>query len=190
MGGNSAYALPLALLALLAGLSAWLDHTVRAPYAPGAKTKTDPETIVENFRALETAPDGRARYRLEAATMRHFSHDQPTEFVTPVFSQFAADGVTGRARADTATLSGDGRTLTLSGNAALEETRADGQPGMRLRTGVLSIRPETQSFTAPGEITLENGGLRARANRMEWRGQTRVAELTGRVRAEYRHADH
>jgi lipopolysaccharide export system protein LptC len=191
MSGNSTLVVPLAVLALLAGLSAWIERTVRLPPTAIQTGKSEPETIIENFRARETGVDGRLRYRLEATTLRHYSGSTParaTELVAPRFTQQSPDGTQTDARARRATLSADGKTFTLSGDAQVARRAAAGSRdgSFVLRTAELDIHPETESFSAPGPVEFENGGLRARAGRMEWRGQSRVAELTGRVRAVYR----
>lgn len=188
MSGNNTLVLPLVLLGLLAGLSAWIERTVRLPVPTAQAGKSEPETIIENFRARETGVDGRLRYRLEAKTLRHYSGGdtpRPTELVEPRFTQQSPDGTQTEANARRATLAADGKTFTLNGDARVARN-ATGGSNFVLRTAELTFRPETESFSAPGAVEFENDGLRARAGRMEWRGQTRVAELTGRVRAVYR----
>lgn len=187
MPGKTALALPLALLLLLGGLTSWIERTVRVTAAPGAAARQEPESIVENFRALKTGPDGRMRYRLEARTLRHYDGDRPSELTEPRFSQLAADGGTIRASARRAVLAADGNTVTLSGTVRMERMYGS-QPGLVLDTEHLIVHPDGERLSAPGPVALEDRLWQARAGRMELDNSRRVVKLSGRVRAVYRHA--
>jgi LPS export ABC transporter protein LptC len=187
LSGKSALALPLVLLLLLGGLSGWIERTVRAPAPESEATRREPVSIVENFRALKTGPDGRVAYRLEARTLKHYDAAQPSELVEPRLSQRAADGVATRASAQRAELSADGASVTLMGRVRLAQTRGDA-PGLAVATERLVLRPDSGQLSAPGPVVLEDRLWRAEAGRMEFDSTRRVVKLSGRVRAVYRHA--
>lgn len=188
MPGKSTLALPLILLLLLGGLSHWIDRTVRMPTDPVAAQRSEPLSIVENFRALTTGPDGRPRYRLEARTLRHYNNDQPSTLVEPRFSQ--QDDVGGVTRVDSrsAEVSPDGNTVTLNDQVRLVRDGVAGTDGLNLSTGRLVIRPDEGRVIAPGRVEIDATQWQATAGRLEIDRHSRIVKLSGRVRAVYRNA--
>ena len=58
MSARGSLWLPLLILSLLAGLSYWIERTVQLPNSAEQAARTDPEGIMENFKALRTDPAG------------------------------------------------------------------------------------------------------------------------------------
>ena len=68
--------LPLAALALLVGLTLWLDQLVQPTQARAdGKRRHDPDLMVENFSARKLGEDGRVLYTLAARKMVHYPDD-------------------------------------------------------------------------------------------------------------------
>ena len=186
MPGKNALAIPLVLLLLLGGLSGWIERTVRVPAQATAGPSREPESIIENFRASRTGPDGHPRYRLEARTLKHYSGDQPSELVEPRFSQHTATGGATRVVAHQAVLSADGNTVTLTGQVRLDRDY-DAASSLVFRTERLVLEPDSGRLSTPGKVEIVSRQWRASAGRMELDSHSRVVKLSGRVRAVFHH---
>jgi len=80
---------PLALLALLAALTFWLDHIAQPTTTPrDSIMRHDPDYIVENFVAVRTRVDGTPWYQLEAKRMLHYPDDDTTHLENPRILSF------------------------------------------------------------------------------------------------------
>jgi len=187
MPGKSTLAIPLILLALLGGLSHWIDRTVRLPAESTAAQMREPVSIIEDFRALKTGPDGQPRYRLVARKLKHFNNDQPSELIEPRFSQQTETGGTTHVDARSAVVSPDGNTVTLEQAVHLERNGLDGAGGLKLSTERLVVHPDLGQVVAPGRVELSTDLWHATAGRMELDSHSRTVKLSGRVRAVYHH---
>src|SRR5512137_2187741 len=92
MQGRSTIWFPIALLALLAGLTLWIDRVVQPPQPKiDGSSRHDPDYILTNFNTLKTDQNGNPRHRLAATEMRHFPDDDTTELTRPRFTQYTAN---------------------------------------------------------------------------------------------------
>jgi len=188
MIGRGSLWLPFALLLLLAGLSFWLERTVRGP-ENGVKTdSSDPESIIENFEAVRTDKQGRPQYRLSAHTLWHFSSDRPTELETPRFVHITQESGEMIATSHRATVSNDGKEISFLGRVNILRIASAGHPALSLDTEHLLVFPERETLRAPGPVEIRGSGLNARGSAMELDAKRRVIKLAGRVKAEYQHA--
>ena len=73
------------LLALLAGVSFWLQKVI-APVdtVRDGKFRHDPDAMAENFLVRKFDDQGRVKYRLTAPYMEHFPDDDSSELKSPV----------------------------------------------------------------------------------------------------------
>jgi lipopolysaccharide export system protein LptC len=81
--------LPLVVLALLVGLTLWLNQLVQAPQvrADGSH-RHDPDLVVENFNAKKLGEDGRVLYTLVAKKMVHYPDDDSAWLETVTMEAF------------------------------------------------------------------------------------------------------
>ena len=98
----------LVLLALLAGVTFWLQK-VTAPVETvrDGKFRHDPDVFAENFIIRTFDEGGRVKYRLTAPYMEHFPDDDSSELKSPVLTQYRPDAVT-------LTTSGNNARVTVS----------------------------------------------------------------------------
>lgn len=184
---RSSLGLPLVLLALLAGLSFWIERAVRLPSQTDTAGTRDPEGIIEDFDALRTDATGKPQYRLSAKRLKHYSGSRRTEMESPRFEHGLNPRDALTATAQTATISADGREVDLRGSVALTRVRGQGS-SLGLTTARLLIYPEREMLRAPGAVILRDNGLDVRAGAMEYLAKQRLIKLTGRVHARYHHA--
>jgi lipopolysaccharide export system protein LptC len=188
MIGRGSLWLPLALLLLLAGLSFWLERTVQGP-ENGVRTDSDePESIIENFKAVRTDKEGRPQYRLSARKLWHFSSDRPTELEAPRFVHIAQSSGEMIATSHRATVSSDGKAVTFLGRVNILRAATAGRPALNLDTERLLVFPERETMRAPGAVEIRGSGLNARGSAMYLDAKRRTIKLSGRVKAQYQHA--
>lgn len=177
--------LPLAILALLAALSFWIEQAVRMPANGGPSDRIEPEGIMENFEALRTTPDGTPHYRLSANTLKHYSGSKRTEMDAPRFVQLDAQAGEVSAEAVRATVSPEGDEVDLQGKVVVVRAARPGQAEMILRTERLLVYPERDLLRAPGAVSLDDGTLAVQAGAMDYDAGQRVVKLSGRVNARF-----
>jgi len=99
----------IVLLALLAGLSFWLQRAV-APVevVRDGKLRHDPDAIAENFMVRQFDEKGRIKYRLTAPYMMHFPDDDSSELKSPTLIHY-------RPNAPQLTLTGNNAKVTSKG---------------------------------------------------------------------------
>ena len=89
MYGRPTILFPIALLALLALLTFWIERTVQQPPPKvDGSNRHDPDYILNNFVTTKTDINGDLRYRLLAQEMRHFPDDDSTELKEPHFTRY------------------------------------------------------------------------------------------------------
>lgn len=177
--------LPLAILALLAGLSFWIERAVQPADGSGGGNKADPEGIMENFEALRTDSQGNPQYRLTASRLKHYTGSKRTEMEAPRFVLMDADGGDITAVSKHATVSEDGDEIELTGSVDVTRAARPGQSAMTLSTERLLVYPERNLLRAPGRVNLRDANLALQAGAMEYRADTRRVKLSGGVRARY-----
>jgi len=157
--------LPLGLLALLAGLTTWLDGLVQpAPARASAKARHDPDLIVENFRASKLGEDGRVLYTLTARKMVHYPDDESA------LLEKILEG---------------GDKVWFEGNVVLVRDADTRVAASRLTTDRLLVLPEEGIARTTSAVVLENADGRVEAAGLEMNNQSRTARLD-RVRAIYK----
>lgn len=177
--------LPLAILLLLAALSFWIDHMVEPPAGGSTPAQTDPEGIMENFKAMRTDATGKPQYRLSARKLRHYSNSKFTELESPRLTQLDAQSGDVTAISNQATVSADGNEVDLRGDVLVERAARPGQSPMTLRSARLLVFPEQDRMRSPGPVEIHDATVDLRANAMEYDAKQRIVRLTGRVHARY-----
>ena len=177
--------LPLAILLLLAALSFWIERSVQVTANGGQPAQTDPEGIMENFKALRTDAQGKPHYRLSAKRLKHYSGSKRTELESPRFVQLNAESGEVTAVSRQATVSPDGKEVDLQDEVIVERAARPGQSAMTLRTALLKVYPERDFLHAPGAVEIRDATLVLHAGAMEYDAKQRVLKLTRRVKARY-----
>lgn len=177
--------LPLAILAVLAGLSFWIERAVQLPVNGRQIDGSDPEGIMENFDALRTDSAGNPRYRLSARRLRHYTGGKLTDMELPRFVQLDTRAGEIRVAANRASISADGNEIDLHGEVALARAARTGQSPMTLHTDRLIVYPERELMRAPGAVEIQDALLSLQAGDMEYNARNRIVQLSGRVKARY-----
>jgi lipopolysaccharide export system protein LptC len=134
----------LVLLALLAGVTFWLQK-VTAPVetARDGKFRHDPDAVAENFTIRTFDEAGRVKYRLTAPYMEHFPDDDSSELKSPVLTQYRPDAVTVTTSGNNARVTSKGETVFLWDDVKAVRSATRDRPAMVARMPDLTVEPDT-----------------------------------------------
>ena len=185
MIGRSSLWLPLALLLFRAGISFWLSYTVQGSGKVSKLHASDPETIVENFSAIRTDPQGRLKERLSARKLTHFSGSKLSELDAPHLVQITPGAANMTAVSERATISHDSKEVTMEKNVQITRAATAQESALTLTTQRLLVYSERDLLRAPGAVDIEDATMKLRAGAMEYDARKRIIKLTGRVKARF-----
>lgn len=147
---------PIFVLAMLAGLTFWLQNAVdHGDEKHDGKLRHDPDAIAENFTALRFDETGQIKYRLTAPYMEHYPDDDTSLLQSPVLISY-------RPKTPPLTITAKHAKVTAKGEVAflwedVKVTRAaiDSRPELVATSPDLTVQSETGvAFTnSPVEIT-------------------------------------
>jgi lipopolysaccharide export system protein LptC len=178
--------LPLAVLALLVGLTLWLNQLVQAPVARAdGKQRHDPDLMVEKFNARKLGEDGRVLYTLAAKKMVHYPDDDSAILESVKVEAFEPRQPKMTITADNGRLEQGGDRVLIEGNVVVVR-EADAKNGaVRLTTEKLLVLPDAGIARTTSEVTMESPTGRAVAAGLEIDNKARTLKLD-RVRATFR----
>ena len=177
--------LPLAVLALLVGLTLWLNQLVQAPAARAdGKQRHDPDLMVEKFNARKLGEDGRVLYTLAAKKMVHYPDDDSALLESLTLESFEPKQPRMTITADNGRLEQGGDRVLIEGNVVVVR-EADARNGpVRLTTDKLLVLPDTGIARTTSEVKMESPTGRALAAGLELDNKARTLKLD-RVRATF-----
>ena len=170
--------LPLAALALLVGLTFWLNRLVEAPVerADGS-TRHDPDLIVENFDAQKFALDGTVQYTLAARKMVHYPDDDSAVLEAVRLEAFAPGQPKMTMTADRGRLEQKGERVLAEGNVVVVREADAKTERTKLTTDRLLVLPDDGIARTAAEVTLDSASSHAVATGMELNNHTRTLDL-------------
>jgi len=182
---------PIILLAVLAGLSFWLQKAVEPAEArPSGKLRHDPDAYAENFTVRRYDTSGHLKYRLSAPHLVHYPDDDSSEVNSPTLISYRPEAPAVTVTGDHAKVSAKGETVFLWDNVSLVRAAAPDRPEMIARMPDLTAQPEAGlAFTnSPVEITqgqswIKGVGAQLDNNASTFVLQSRVTGLYIRPRA-------
>jgi len=191
MRGFPAIWFALILLALLAALTVWIDHTVQPP-APkrDGSTRHDPDYIVSNFSSNRTDQLGNPRYGLSGAEMRHYPDDDSTELEHPLFTQFSMKNPTIQAQGVRGLLSSNGENVYFMDNVKVIRAATPQKGELTILTEYLHIIPEQGILKTDQPVTiLQAPRTVIHATGMELDKKERTLKLFNHVNVHYERPD-
>jgi len=147
---------PIIILALLAGLTFWLQSRIATDEARhDGKLRHDPDAIAENFVARHFDQAGQLRYRLSAPYLEHYPDDDTSEIKAPTLVSYRANTPPVTVTADHATFTAKGEIAQLRDNVRLTRAATGTHPELVATTPDLTVHTEAGvAFTdSPVKIT-------------------------------------
>ena len=180
--------LPLAVLALLVGLTLWLNALVQAPSARAdGSLRHDPDLMVENFNARKLNENGQVLYTLAARKMVHYPDDDSALLESLTLEAFEPRQPRMTITAQNGRLEQGGDRVFIEGNVVVVREADAKNEEARLITEKLLVLPDEGIARGPTDVTVQSPAGRAHASSFELNNRTRVLTLE-RVRATYQPA--
>ena len=178
--------LPLAVLALLVGLTMWLNTLVQPQ---GSRTsgalRHDPDLMVENFNARKLDEKGRVLYTLAARKMVHYPDDDSALLETVTVEAFEPRQPKMTATADRGRLEEGGDRVWIEGNVVIVREADAKNERARLTTDKLLVLPDDGIARTSSEVRLESPSGHALGQGMELDNKARTLRID-QVRATYK----
>jgi len=185
MGRYAAW-FPVVLLAALAAVTAWLERQVQPPEpARDAKSRHDPDYIVEKLNVTRFGPDGAARYVLNARRMTHYPDDDTTFLEVPKLVHYGQHGIKVTATARQATVSSNGQDAYLTDNVQVVRSAYADKSELKVETTYLHVIPEDNVVETDKLVKISDANTLITSVGLEFNNETRILHLLSRVRGTY-----
>ena len=186
---HSGQLFPIALLALVAALTYWLDVRL-APKAerPDWRQEHRPDTIVDDFEIRRLNAEGVLQYRLKAPHLVHYPDDDSAEVTTPHITLYRPSGAPLTLLGQMAHVSAKGEKVFFPGQVDIDRAASPDNQALTARTTDLTVLPEEglASTDQPVVMTLGASELQGTGARIDNKAQTfeLLANVIGRYVAQ------
>ncbi len=175
---------PLLLMAVLAGLTFWLDQAIQPDAAAPEAGRQDPDYIVENVIAHRMDAEGRIKHTLRAERLTHYPHDDSTHLVAPHFTSHASRTpmtITSR----TARVSSGGEHVYFETDVRAVRAADAKRSEMVMETSFLHVTPDANTARTDRPVTITDANTVAHAIGLELNSETRIVKFLSRFRGTY-----
>ena len=175
-------AVPVGVLALLAGLTWWLvRQSPQTDDAPRQATvSAEPDFEMQRFALRQFDAQGRLRARLEGDTLRHFPATREVEIQQVRLHWDDPDGIAHEAVASEARADDAAKRVDLKGGATVR--RLDPASPAEFRSQHLTVFPGGRQVQSSEPVLLMQGGTELRAQAFRYDHGQAMVELKGGVR--------
>lgn len=180
--------LPIAVLALLAVLTFWIEQSIKEAGTRNGINAKEPDSIVENFMAVSTDRGGVPRYRLAADKLSHFSGSKLTLLDNPKLTHLHDKQGEMQISSQKANVSPEGDKVVFTGQVNLLRPAYDGRNAMSMQTSYLEVLTEKNEALTREPVVIRQPGMQISANGLHLFANTRVLKLKGRVKVQYQNA--
>ena len=176
---------PIALLALLAGMTYWLDQVVQGPgSSPNALLRHDPDYIVDKMLATRMDIDGRIKNTLRSEKLVHFPDDDTTELESPRFISYAKSAPV-TITSKTGLVSSNGENVYFRDDVRVVRAPYDEKSELVVNTDYLHVLPDDNIAKTERAVTITDANMVISAVGMEMSSETRVLKLNAQVKGIY-----
>lgn len=149
---------PVIVLAILAGLSFWLQSTVD----PGevrhdGKFRHDPDAIADNIVVRRFDETGQVKYRLIAPYLVHFPDDDTSEATSPTLISYRPGMPTVSITADHAKVTANGEVAHLRDNVRVTRAATGNRPELVATTDTLTAHTEEGYAVTDSPVKITQG---------------------------------
>ena len=177
---------PLALLAVLAALTFWLDRVTQPQASARADAANhDPDYIVDGLSAVRMDPAGRVKHTLRARRMTHFPEDDITLLAEPRFVTYSEGRPPVSVTSRHARVSGDGEDVYFEDQVRVVRSALGSQSELTVETNYLHVIPDANIAKTNRPVTIRSDTGVITASGLELNSETRVLNLQGRVRSTF-----
>ena len=177
---------PLLLMLSLAGLTFWLERTVREEEgAHPSLRRHDPDYVDDNLTHTRFNVQGLVESTLTAAKMLHYPDDDSTDLVAPNVVQTKPNEPRVTVTADRGALSRDGEEVFLYDNVLIVREGGPDRSETRMRTSFMHVVQAHSVFRTDRDIVITEEDRVISGRGMEYRNDTRELFLRERVRGRF-----
>lgn len=181
MKPSGASLFPLVVLALLAGLTFWLERATQVDDAGRrSRERHDPDFFVERFTARRFDANGHLQHTLVAAKMLHFPDDDSTDVLAPQLTYNGERPTVVTARS--AWLDRDAKHIRLDNDVRIVRSGAARTPDTVIATSVLHVIPDDEYAHTEAPVTITQGKSVIHGIGLKADNKTQTAVLAGPVR--------
>lgn len=187
MHGRSAFWFLLALLALLAALTFWVERAVQPPQpANDGGSRHDPDYRLTNFTTTKTDLKGNPRHMLAAVEMVHYPDDDSTHLVRPRFTQYTLNKPYTQIEGQRGVVTSDGKNVYFMDNVKVVRGALRQRGELTLLTEYLHILPEQDLVLTDQPVSiLQAPRTVVRGTGMEYNKKLGILKLFKKVRVHY-----
>lgn len=174
---------PLLLMLALAGLTFWLERTVREDEGlhPSLR-RHDPDYVVDNLLHTRFNTQGMIESTLAAVKMIHYPDDDSTDLVAPHMVQTKPREPRMTVTADRGALSQDGEEVFLYGNVLVVREGEPDRSEMRMRTSFLHVARGGSVISTDRDVLITEETRVLSGRGMEYHNDSTELFLRERVR--------
>ena len=177
---------PLLLMLSLAGLTFWLERTVREEEGTHPSLRRhDPDYVVDNLAHTRFNVKGMVESTLAAAKMLHYPDDDSTELLAPRVVQTKPDEPRVTLTADRGTLSQDGEEVFLYDNVLIVREAGPDSLEKRMRTSFVHVVQGHSVIRTDRDIVITEEDRVLSGRGMEYHNDTKELFLRDRVRGRF-----
>lgn len=179
--------LPLLLMALLALGTWWLVRNTPRPdeAREAAAARHEPDYTMRGFTLQRFGADGRLRVQVLGQQLRHYPDTDTLEIDGVTIRALSPDGLVTRARARRAVSNSDASQVQLLGGAQVVREGSSGEPLIEFESEFLHAFLDTEQLRSHLPVRLRQGSSELSVGAIDYNHLTRVARLTGPVRARF-----
>jgi lipopolysaccharide export system protein LptC len=177
---------PLLLMLALAGLTFWLERTVREEEGihPSLR-RHDPDYVVDNLMHTRFNELGLVDSTLAAAKMIHYPDDDSTDLVAPRVVRTKPNEPRVTVTADRGTLSQDGEEVFLYDNVLVVRDAGPDRYETRMRTTFMHVVNSHSVLRTDRDVVITEGERVLSGRGMEYHNDTKELFLRERVRGRF-----
>jgi lipopolysaccharide export system protein LptC len=181
----SAALFPLAVVALLAALTFWLERAAN-PDDPvrKAQKRHDPDFVISQISIRHFDAVGDLKQVLLSTTMTHFPDDDSTQIVRPDLTYYSGQRIT-HLVSDTAQVTHDNKQVYLSGDVRLTKPPFEDILETVMKTAALTVFPDEDIAIGKSRVTITRGESVVSGDSINYNGKTSIAILAGRVKGTF-----
>jgi lipopolysaccharide export system protein LptC len=177
---------PLLLMLALAGMTFWLERTVREEEGSHPSLRRhDPDYVVDKLKHTRFNTQGLVESTLAAAKMLHYPDDDSTDLVAPRLVQTKPNEPRVTLTADRGALSQDGEEVFLYGNVLVVREGGAERPETRMSTSFLHLVRGQSVLRTDREVVITEEDRVLSGRGMEYHNDSKQLFLRERVRGQF-----
>jgi lipopolysaccharide export system protein LptC len=186
MRPSGATLFPLAIVAMLAALSFWLERAVLSGEAArSGKDRHDPDFIIENFSVRHYDINGALQHSGSAARMVHYGDDDTTEITAPDFTLQRKPTL--RITAQRAWMSKDGKEVKMEGDVHAIRNADPGSPEAVVSTQIMFVYPDDDVARSDTPVVMTQGRSMVTGSGFDAKSKEQLFSLRGPVHGTFIH---